>query len=239
MNLAIYGGTFDPIHNGHMAVAAAVSKAFQPDRILLIPNDLPPHRSAEALSSYHHRFAMVALAAEGNAKLIPSLLESPETMRSLGRKRSYSIDTVLRLRGVLQPDDRLLFVLGADAFLEIAKWRQPVELLRACEVLAVSRPGFVLEQAIEALPEEILATGKPSIRRRRWEDGTVARIAIGGAVLHLLEGVASSVSATKVRESAQRGGSLTNLVPKAVDEYIRKTGLYRAEQNMKMQDVEW
>jgi nicotinate-nucleotide adenylyltransferase len=220
----MYGGTFDPIHNGHLAVAAAVEKVFRPEKILLVPNDQPPHRSLRQLTAYAHRYAMVALAAAGQPHLAASVLESPH--RHEPGAFAYSIDTVRHLREEMAAEDRLLFVIGADAFLDIAKWRSPVELLRACEIVAVSRPGFSLEEALTALPRELLAAGTPELHNRRWAGGRVLRVSAGGATIHLLEGVASKVSATGVRQAVQQKQRFSHLVPLPVAEYIRKAGLY-------------
>ncbi len=131
MNIGYFGGSFDPIHSGHLAVARAAADACRLDRVLFVPTDAPPHKRRRPLTAFIHRYAMVALAlAEArDQRFVPSLLEAPDS----GKKFHYSIDTIRALRRQLKKDDRLFFLIGIDAFAEIAQWRQPEKLLRACE----------------------------------------------------------------------------------------------------------
>jgi len=196
MKLAFFGGTFDPIHRGHLAVARVAQRRYGLQQVVFVPSGLPPHKRGPSLTPFHDRHAMVALATAGEDGFFPSRLEDPVT---------YSIDTVRRLKHMLEPSDRLFFLIGIDAFLGIAKWREPEALLREAEFLVANRPGFSLPDVLEALPEGVRATAR----------------------LHLLASVQSPISATQIRSAARRGRDVEHLVGPAVADYIRTAHLYR------------
>jgi nicotinate-nucleotide adenylyltransferase len=137
VNIAIYGGTFDPVHRGHLEAARAAAEEYALDRVLLVPSGQPPHRLHSPGADFEHRFRMVELACHGNSRLIASRLEAPGD----DGKRHYSIDTIQRVRSELAPGDRLFFVIGADAFAEIGTWYRWREILDMVEFIVVSRPG--------------------------------------------------------------------------------------------------
>lgn len=138
MRVAIFGGTFDPIHKAHIAVAEAARDRFALDRVLLIPAARPPHKHKRVTEPWLHRFRMVQLACTGHQGLIASDLEA-------GDRESYSIDTIERVRAGLQPDDTLFFLIGADAFAEITTWHRWRDVVRAVEFIVVTRPGHEYE----------------------------------------------------------------------------------------------
>lgn len=210
MNIAIFGGTFDPIHRGHMAVARAARKKFHLDRVYFVPAHVPPHKQRQPVTDFEHRYAMVALATEGEKGFLPSLAEAGT------EQASYSIDTVRRFARELGRRDRLFFLIGIDAFLDVAKWRQPRELLREAEFVVASRPGFRLADVGRALPKELQQAG---------QEISNGELRAGEVRIHLLDGVRSEVSATAIRAAKQRN-RLRRLVPPAVAEYIEKMHLY-------------
>ena len=138
MNIALFGGTFDPIHAGHLEAARAATRRFRLDKVLFVPTGNPPHKIRNHLTDYAQRYAMVALACALEPRFIPSQIESPT---GDGTPR-YSIDTVRAVRRRLQPNDRLYFLLGADAFLDLPHWKEFHRLLALVEFIVVSRPGF-------------------------------------------------------------------------------------------------
>lgn len=146
MNIAIYGGTFDPVHRGHLEAARAAAEEYALDRVLLVPAGQPPHRAHSPGADFEHRFRMVELACHGDSRLIASRLEAPGD----DGKRHYSIDTIQRVRSELAPGDRLFFVIGADAFAEIGTWYRWREILGMVEFIVVSRPSE--ELAAEDVP---------------------------------------------------------------------------------------
>src|SRR5262249_29449106 len=123
MNLALFGGTFDPIHRGHVVVARAASAKFQLKQVWFIPADVPPHKLKTPITAYYHRYAMVALALVGEKDFVPSLLEAPAldpAERAREQRPNYSIETVHRVKKDLGKSDHLYFLIGMDAFKDIA-----------------------------------------------------------------------------------------------------------------------
>ena len=145
LRIGILGGTFDPIHNGHLAVARAARRRFRLDLVYFIPCGRPPHKDRPGLSPFLHRFTMVALACASEPAFIPSLLEAGPDLQ--GKQRSYSVDTIWRLRR-LAPSAELYFILGADAFLYLPMWRDVRRLVRLCDFIVASRPGTDLREAL-------------------------------------------------------------------------------------------
>jgi nicotinate-nucleotide adenylyltransferase len=227
MNVALFGGTFDPVHLGHIAVARAARQRFDLKRVYMVPADIPPHKQRQPLAPYHHRYAMLALATQSEKDLIPSLLEAPDQEGRPHYGANYSIDTVRRFKTTLKKSDRLFFLIGIDAFLDISKWRDPETLLRECEFIVVSRPGYSLADVAGALPESMRPGGE--VLKPFQKSVAQGDIVLGGAVIHLLEGVEEKVSATQIRRAAISGRGLNRWVSPAVAEYIRKIGLYRSK----------
>ncbi len=138
MRLALFGGTFDPIHNAHLAVARAAADHFQLDQVLLIPNAIPPHKARLTAASYAHRLAMVALAAQADPRFAASRLEE-------GQEKSYSIRTIERVRASLAPGAELFFLIGADAFSEIETWFRWRDVAAQVDFIVLSRPGYTYD----------------------------------------------------------------------------------------------
>jgi len=135
MNVAIFGGTFDPIHNAHLTVAREAADRFALDRVLFVTASTPPHKPADSTCSYEHRHRMVELACAADARFVPSRLEE-------GPGKSYSIETIEKVRGTLRAGDRLFFVIGADAFADIGTWHRAADVLAGVEFIVVARPGY-------------------------------------------------------------------------------------------------
>lgn len=233
MNIGLFGGTFDPIHRGHAALARAALEHFQLSRIYFVPANLPPHKQQHPLTAYFHRYAMVALATAEEKKFSPSLLESPSPESSPTGKRgrheapeaNYTVDTVRRLKHGLKPGDQVFFLIGMDAFREISTWRQPEELLRECEFIVASRPGYSLADVANALPPGLRP--RPEVTKPFVKQPAKGDLVLKGATVHLLQDVHEGVSATAIRQAAAQGKPLARWVHPAVAEYIRKMGLYK------------
>jgi nicotinate-nucleotide adenylyltransferase len=232
MNIGLFGGSFDPIHHGHLALARAAKERCDLSRIYFVPANVPPHKQKQPLASYFHRYAMVALATMGEKAFVPSLLEPPvtEAAPKSGKPRAdepavnYSIDTVLRLKQSLKKIDRLFFLIGMDAFADISKWREPEAIFRECEFIVASRPGYSLADVANALPEKLRparAVSQPFSKQPAKGD-----LVLKGVTVHLLENVHQPVSATAIREAVTAKKPLRKYVNAAVEEYIRKEGLY-------------
>jgi nicotinate-nucleotide adenylyltransferase len=235
MNIGLFGGTFDPIHSGHLTLARVAQERFQLHRIFFVPANVPPHKQRRPISGYFHRYAMVALATSGERAFVPSLLEAPDIsapMVGKGRQASatasaanYSIDTMRRLKQEMARNDRIFFLIGIDAFKDIAQWHEPEALLRECAFIVASRPGYSLADVANALPEKLrpkAAVTKPFSKQPAKGD-----LVLNGVTIHMLDGVHEPVSATAVRERVAAGKPLGKLVDAKVAEYIKKMELYK------------
>jgi len=215
VNLALFGGTYDPVHSGHLAAARSAMDYFSLDQILFVPAGAPPHKPKGQLTSFAHRYAMVALACDGEPRFVPSLLEAPEV--SSGQP-NYAINTVHRIAASLTAADHLFYLLGADAFLDVPHWYKWQELLEACDFIVASRPGFAIEQITQILPEEL-----------RSGPALVDCIPLRRTKIHLLASVHSDASSSAIRRLAAAGELLSGWTPLAVENYICKTKLYGIE----------
>jgi nicotinate-nucleotide adenylyltransferase len=223
MNIALFGGTFDPIHRGHLNVARAAARRFKLREVWFIPADIPPHKQKMPITSYFHRYSMVTLAVADEHDFLPSLLEAPEPEAHIERHPSYTIDTVRKVKANLRRGDRLYFLIGMDAFRDIASWYKADELLRECEFIVAARPGYSLEDISSSLPKSVRPTLK-ELRTAELGEALQRR----GVTLHLLPETHEDVSATQIRAAMKkRGGQLKKLVPDSVAEYIRKEKLYK------------
>jgi nicotinate-nucleotide adenylyltransferase len=182
-----------------------------------------PHKQRSPATDFEHRYAMVVLATAEEKEFLPSLLESPATSDG----PSYSIDTVRRIKRTLRKSDRLFFLVGIDAFLDVAQWRESEALLRECEFIVASRPRFSLADIGKALPESLRP--EPQVIKALQTQKVGGSIVLRGATIHLLEGVREEVSATQLRRAAASGKKLGRFVPPAVADYIRKMHLYQSK----------
>ncbi len=228
--VALFGGVFDPIHAGHLTVARAAVQRFHLDAVLFIPSARPPHKPEQAISAFEHRYAMTALACVGHPRFIPSLAEA----RPSGRARfSYTIDTVRRFRRQFaRRPTRIYFIAGADAFLDLPTWKDYRELLDSCDFIVAHRPGFAVGRLAEAIPPEFRKRIRTSSSRAdsgfRSGEECPAVIRMARTSVHLLETVSSDVSSTGIRLRRKRGQPVRGLVPRLVEEYMEKQGLYRS-----------
>lgn len=218
-SIAIFGGTFDPVHVGHIAVARAAQRRFRLDEVHFVPSGQPPHKPRHALAPFPDRFAMVALACSEHPHFLASLAEAGDDYSGL--HTFYSIDTVRNFRRRLRhPHDRLYFIIGADAFLHIPTWRSYEALLDSCDFIVASRPGFRLEALRLVIPPELLGRRDPARPADR------RTIVLRRTAVHLLDSVTSHVSATEIRRRRKHRQSIHGLVPLRVEEYILKQALY-------------
>jgi nicotinate-nucleotide adenylyltransferase len=241
MNIGLFGGTFDPIHRGHLALAHAALEHYKLGRVLFVPASLPPHKQAQPLSPFSHRFAMIALATASQKDFAPSLLEAPAEMqvndsrpkKTKGKSNSckeeprpnYTIDTVKRLKQSFKKADRLFLLIGIDAFKDIAKWHQAERLFGECEFVVASRPGYSLADVANALP----ATLRPREEATKpfHKQAATGDLVLRGATIHLLDDVSQPISSTAIRQAAADGKSLARFVEPSVADYIKKLGLYK------------
>ena len=233
MNIGLFGGTFDPIHKGHLALAEAARERCQLGRIFFVPTNLPPHKSSQPVAGYFHRYAMTVLATQTEKTFVPSLLEAPGefilqdkkvTKGSVASAPNYTIDTIRKLKQSFKKADRLFFLIGIDAFKDIAKWREAEGLFSECEFIVASRPGFSLADVASSLPEKLRPreeVTKPFAKRP-----AEGHLALPGVTLHLLGNVNRNISATEIRRAVAAKRPIKRFVHESVEEYIKKEGLY-------------
>ncbi len=235
MNIGLFGGTFDPIHRGHLALACAARERCKLSRILFVPASVPPHKQRQPLLDFAHRYAMIALATAQEKDFAPSLLEAPEEVGAGGPgkdkekmragKPNYTIDTVERLKQSFKKADQLFLLIGIDAFADIAKWHQAEALFRECEFVVASRPGFSLADVANALPASLRP--RLEVTRPFHKQAATGDLVLKGVTIHLLDEVYQPVSSTAIREAAAAGKPLGRFVEPAVADYIKKMGLYK------------
>jgi len=233
MNIGLFGGTFDPIHKGHLALATAARERCGLGRIYFVPSNVPPHKTSQPVASFFHRYAMTVLATEGERSFVPSLLEAPAEFALQDKKSArdatagapnYSIDTMRKLKREFKKADRLFFLVGIDAFNDIAKWHQAEALFTECEFIVASRPGYSLADVAGALPEKLQP--RAEVTKPFSKQPAKGDLVLAGVTLHLLDDVHQNISATVIRQAAAQKKPLKRFVPESIEEYIRKEGLY-------------
>jgi len=207
MNIAVLGGTFDPVHNGHLIVAEEAMCRLNLARVLFIPAGQPRLKDAAPLASAEDRLNMVRLAIAGNPGYGLSDIE-------LGRPGpSYTVDTIAELKARDYPADELYFIIGWDCLAEFPRWRQPSRLINLCRLAAVPRVGCdppdlgALEAAIPGIKDRVVMLDEPRV----------------------------DISASDIRGRVAAGRGIADLVPAAVAEYIRERGLYREKESDKLE----
>ncbi|MCA1808262.1 MAG: nicotinate-nucleotide adenylyltransferase [Kiritimatiellia bacterium] len=197
--MGIFGGTFNPLHLGHLVAAQDASEHFELSRVLFVPCDRPPHKPSHNLAPSAHRVAMLEAALEGSHVFEVCDLE----VRRGGT--NYSFDTVRELKR-LYPDQELVFIIGSDTLFELHSWHAIADLLQLCEFTTLVRPGFDVSEA----------AGRVKLPPP-WPERLLARLAMG----HLM-----NISSSDIRYRVAEGMSIQYLVPRVVETYITEHRLY-------------
>jgi nicotinate-nucleotide adenylyltransferase len=214
MTLGVLGGTFDPIHLGHVAAADAAQRALSLDSVLLIPSRIPPHRADTVTAGAEDRFAMARLAASDRPGWSASRIE-------LDREgRSYTYDTLIELQDGMDEGSQIFFITGADAFAEIASWSRYPAILDLAHFVVVSRPGITLDSLRARVPS---AFDRPF-------DAAQGRLPSAQTRVILVEAPTPYISSTDIRRRVRAGESLAGYVPVPVADYIRDHRLYLGPQ---------
>jgi nicotinate-nucleotide adenylyltransferase len=224
VRLGLMGGTFNPIHYGHLVAANEVREAFALDTVMFVPAAVPPHKELTEIIDPQHRLMMTMLATITHLHFAVSSVEIDRP------GASYTVDTVTQLKHLYQEPVAIYFIVGIDAFLEIASWRQPDVLMGSCHTIVTSRPGYnlhelarsTLRQVSEMYPRLTFEplTGKRPLDRQGFQvRGTSYQV-------YLQEVSGLDISSTDIRQRVKAGRSIRYLLPDSVDAYIRKYQLY-------------
>lgn len=201
MKIGVLGGTFDPVHLGHIMMAEEARKSLGLSEVLLVPAGQPMTRSKESLAPAEHRLQMLRLAAAESPHLKVSALEIDRP------GPSYTVDTLDELRKQYGVEDEIYFILGWDSLAQLPIWREPARIINMCLLVAIPRPGWprpslkTLEKDIPGISKKVIFLEKPNV----------------------------DISATDIREKVARGEPISRFVPRQVANYIKKQGLYKAE----------
>lgn len=199
-SIAIMGGTFDPIHYGHLATANVVRQEFNIQKVIFIPTGTPPHKEKNNISSAEHRYLMTVLATLDNSDFDVSKIE-------INREGvTYTIDTIEFIRSVVPEDTKIYFITGADAISKVSTWKNSEKLFELCEFIAVTRPNYIISSEV-----------KQSLQK--FENK-----------IHFLEVPALAISSSDIRNRVKTERTISYLLPKGVEEYIYKFNLYRENQ---------
>lgn len=211
--IGIFGGTFNPIHFGHLRSAEEIAESLDLERVLFIPSSEPPHKRRAEVAEARHRLAMVRLALADNARFRASDVE----VRRGGR--SYSVDTLRHLQRRHGDGVRFFFFLGLDAFAEIDAWKEFREIFTLADLVVISRPPEIVPPPPRRLPAAVRREFR-STTGKRW-------IHRSGRPVSFLAVTPLDVSSSRIRHLIGRGQSIRYLVPPAVERYIARHDLYR------------
>lgn len=201
--IGVMGGTFDPIHYGHLVAAEAARTCFGLSEVIFVPSGNPPHKADRSVSTPEHRFLMTVLATTTNPYFRVSRVEIDRP------GPSYTVDTIEALRERLEADARVYFITGADAVMEMMTWNRPEAILQMCELIAATRPGYP--------PADIRRL------RKAIPEANAKRV-------HTIEVPALAISSSDIRARVAQGKPIKYLVPETVEHYILKSGLYGGQQ---------
>lgn len=200
LTIGLMGGTFNPIHYGHLVTAEEARFKFGLDRVIFIPSGHPPHKDDQEILDAETRFLMSVIATASNPRFEVSRIEIERA------GPSYAIDTVSEIKSIFGVGCKIFFITGADAIYEILTWKDTDKLVQMCSFIAATRPGYCLKRFKK---EEIIKMKpKPDI--------------------HFLEVPALAISSTDIRERVRRGEPINYLVPEGVESYIEKNGYYKS-----------
>ncbi|MBC8543189.1 nicotinate-nucleotide adenylyltransferase [Bianquea renquensis] len=199
LKIAVMGGTFDPIHYGHLVTAEAVRHQYDIGQVLFVPTGHPPHKKQSEVTHPEDRYLMTMLATETNPAFYVSRIEIERT------GFTYTVDTIEELKGIYPANTEIFFITGADAFHEILTWKNAEHLLSSCTFVAATRPGYHRKE----LSERVEKLGKDF-----------------GDHLHFLEVPALSISSSDIRQRVREDRPIKYLLPESVENYIYKHALY-------------
>ena len=212
MKIGILGGTFDPVHFGHLRTAEEIGEFFELEKVYLIPSNKPPHKKGRVISSFQDRLYMIKCAIEDSDRL--------DVLDIEGRRSgySYTIDTLRELTSdnYFGKQVQIYFIIGSDAFMEIETWKEYKELFKYANFVIVKRSGY---NNIDRLIRKINL-----FESQKHKD--MIRLSTGKSI-YMVKVTYMDISSTQIRELVKKGKSISFLLPEKVKEYILKKGLYR------------
>ncbi len=215
MKWGLFGGTYDPIHMGHLRCAEEVLETFDLNRIIFVPASLPPHKLDARITSFHHREQMIKLAIDGNPVFSFSSVERER------QGTSYSVETVEHFLQKYMKDLDLYFIVGQDAFQAIRTWKDWQRLLTMCHFVVMTRPGYARLTLEGILPAEFSSTFAFDEKAQGYRGAA-------GRMIYFRQVTFLDISSSDIRRRVGEGKSIKYIVPEAVRRYIAKNSLYRA-----------
>lgn len=214
MKWGLFGGTYDPIHNGHLRCAEEVLEIFDLNRIIFVPASKPPHKIDADITSFYHREQMINLAIEGNPVFSFSNVEKER------KEKSYSVETVEYILKKYMENLDLYFILGQDAFHAIQTWKDWRRLLLLCNFVVMTRPGYEDRGLAGILPADFAS-------QFTYDDSVKGFRSPTGHVIYFRGVTFLDISSSDIRQRVKAGKSIKYLVPESVRHYIVKNSLYR------------
>jgi nicotinate-nucleotide adenylyltransferase len=238
--IAFFGGSFDPPHRGHLAIATAAADRFALDQVLFAPVGRQPLKGEYPATDFLHRYAMTALATQADSRFVPSLLDTPRSKDANAILPNYTVETLEQLRASFSAESEptaLFTLLGADSWLDIARWFRASRLLALTDWIVAARPGFSLDSAAAAVPSEVKVERGGNTHHGSLQDSSGVSPACD-LVLHHAHGTTTrawflphlreDISATELRTALDRGRVDQALLPAPVWNYISKTEIYHS-----------
>jgi len=214
MKIGLFGGTFDPIHWGHLRSAEEVSETYGLDRVYFIPASIPPHKRGKTTTPAEERMRMVQLAVARNPRFAVSKVELERP------GPSYSIDTIRAFASRLTKRDSLYFIIGLDAFREIGTWKDFREIFPLCNFIVTSRPGSKENDPLKGAGVAVKKLFCYDFKRRNYRHQSGTRV-------HFIELTDIAISASEIRALVRKGKSIRYLLPSLVERFIKRRRLYR------------
>ena len=213
VRVGLFGGTFNPVHWGHLRSAEEIRERFNLEQVIFIPTNISPHKESHVLVSPQHRLTMLNLALDGNSFFVASDIE----LKRAGK--SYSIETVNYFKQTAQEEWSPFFILGVDAFLEISTWKKYQELFSLCNFIVMTRPGYEIQEVQHLIPHQVKKEFSYCPDERRFIHRSQFSI-------YLAEITAIDISSQAIRTQVKNRRSIAYLLPHAVESYIEEHALY-------------
>jgi len=214
VRVGLFGGTFNPVHWGHLRAAEEIREMFDLTQVIFIPTNIPPHKESEEVVFAYHRLRMLDLAVEDN----PQFFTSDVELKRPGK--SYSIETINHFKHTFGEELNLFFILGTDAFLEITSWKNYQELFSLCNFIVMNRPGYEVKELYQVIPTQVKKDFIYRPDEKRFMHSSHFSI-------YFMEVTPIDISSNSIRKLIRDGRSIKYLLPEEVENYVREHKFYR------------